>query len=185
MRGRGKLCGRGLPKERTCKQTFFATPPQSGLRTNSPDSTNKKRQAGAAIHRQRLSDLEASSFPGAPGLHVAGPACAGVKRTQQESLASGVLANIFSCRGSRPAHLRRAYFVLGGPTITVGAGVADGMSAHGMNEPMSENCPECDGDNAQMRSCAETMCAALSGILPAGDVPLFGAQTQSETGQLA
>lgn len=66
--------------------------------------------------------------------------------------------------------------VLGGPTITVGAGVADGMSAHGMNEPMSENCPECDGDNAQMRSCAQTMFAALSGILPAGDVPLFGAQ---------
>ena len=56
------------------------------------------------------------------------------------------------------------------------AGMADGMSAHDMNEPMSEVCPDCDPDNPQVGACAQTLCAAVSGILPTGNAPLFRAQ---------
>ena len=95
------------------------------------------------------------------------------------SLAAGVLATIFS----RMLLVRRICgvliflaLVLGGPMMIVSAGMADGISAHDMDERMSGNCPACDADSSQMGACAQTMCAALSGILPTGNVPFFGAQ---------
>ncbi|MBA3520748.1 MAG: hypothetical protein H0T75_24620 [Rhizobiales bacterium] len=65
--------------------------------------------------------------------------------------------------------------VLGTPIAGAStAGTADAMSAHGMNEPMPDGCPDCDGNGVPMAACAQSMCAGVPGILPAGDIPLLG-----------
>lgn len=63
--------------------------------------------------------------------------------------------------------------VLGAPVMPISyGGMADGMSAHGMTEPMPD-CPDCSDPGAQAAACVQ-MCASLPGVLPAGNMLFFG-----------